>query len=135
MAEEGKGTRSRENEKIMEVETDKATMEMEAFAGTLAVIVAKEGDKVAVGAVIAVLAGAKENAADVKNNIRPESRRRLRHQWRKKLREERRLRWRLLRRRTQKSCMSRMGWWDMERRGSIRRLFRRCRIMAVMAGG
>ncbi len=61
------GDKVKENEKIAEVETDKAIMEMEAFeAGTLAVIVAKEGDKVAVGAVIAVLAGAKENAADVK---------------------------------------------------------------------
>ncbi len=55
------------NEKIAEVETDKAVMEMESFdAGTLAVIVAKEGDKVAVGKPIAVLASSKENLADVK---------------------------------------------------------------------
>ena len=61
------GDKVKENEKIAEVETDKAIMEMEAFeAGTLAMIVAKEGEKVAVGAVIAVLAGSKENAADVK---------------------------------------------------------------------
>jgi pyruvate dehydrogenase E2 component (dihydrolipoamide acetyltransferase) len=61
------GEKVKENEKIAEVETDKAIMEMEAFeAGTLAVILAKEGDKVAVGGVIAVLAGAKEDAADVK---------------------------------------------------------------------
>src|SRR5271170_3089240 len=61
------GDKVKENEKIAEVETDKAIMEMEAFeAGTLAVILAKEGDKVAVGGVIAVLAGPTENAADVK---------------------------------------------------------------------
>ena len=54
-------------EKIAEVETDKAVMEMESFdAGTLAMIVAKEGDKVAVGKAIAVLATSKENLADVK---------------------------------------------------------------------
>ena len=49
-------------EKIAEVETDKAVMEMESFdAGTLAVIVAKEGDKVGVGKAIALLATGKEN--------------------------------------------------------------------------
>ncbi len=54
-------------EKIAEVETDKAVMEMESFdSGTLAVIVAKEGDKVAVGKPIGVLASAKETAAEVK---------------------------------------------------------------------
>jgi pyruvate dehydrogenase E2 component (dihydrolipoamide acetyltransferase) len=57
-------------EKIAEVETDKAVMEMESFdAGTLAVIVAKEGDKVAVGKPIAVLATSKETVADVKKNF------------------------------------------------------------------
>jgi pyruvate dehydrogenase E2 component (dihydrolipoamide acetyltransferase) len=57
-------------EKIAEVETDKAVMEMESFdAGTLAVIVAKEGDKVGVGKPIAILASSKENIADVKKNF------------------------------------------------------------------
>ena len=61
------GEKVREGEKIAEVETDKAVMEMEAFeGGTLVLILAKEGDKVAVGAAIAVLAGAKENVADVR---------------------------------------------------------------------
>jgi pyruvate dehydrogenase E2 component (dihydrolipoamide acetyltransferase) len=56
-------------EKIAEVETDKAVMEMESFdAGTLAVIVAKEGDKVAVGKPIAILASSKENPADIKKS-------------------------------------------------------------------
>jgi pyruvate dehydrogenase E2 component (dihydrolipoamide acetyltransferase) len=51
------------------VETDKAVMEMESFdAGTLAVIVAREGDKVAVGKPIAILATAKEDPADVKKS-------------------------------------------------------------------
>jgi pyruvate dehydrogenase E2 component (dihydrolipoamide acetyltransferase) len=54
-------------EKIAEVETDKAVMEMESFdAGTLAVIVAKEGDKIAVGKPIGVLATSRETVADVK---------------------------------------------------------------------
>ena len=57
---------------IAEIETDKATMEMEAFeSGTLAVIAVPEGGKVAVGAVIGVIATAKENAADVKKNFKP----------------------------------------------------------------
>src|ERR1700760_4757433 len=46
---------------VAEVETDKATMEMEsADAGTLAALIVKEGDKVQVGAAIAVLAGSKD---------------------------------------------------------------------------
>jgi pyruvate dehydrogenase E2 component (dihydrolipoamide acetyltransferase) len=61
------GDKVNENETIAEVETDKAIMPLEAFeAGTLAIILVKEGEKVAVGAPIGVLAGAKENAADVK---------------------------------------------------------------------
>jgi pyruvate dehydrogenase E2 component (dihydrolipoamide acetyltransferase) len=57
-------------EKIAEVETDKAVMEMESFdAGTLAVVVAKEGDKVAVGKPIAILATSKETVADVKQKF------------------------------------------------------------------
>ncbi len=54
-------------DKIAEIETDKAVMEQEAFDdGTLAVIVAPEGTKVAVGGPIAVLAVGKETAAEVK---------------------------------------------------------------------
>ena len=54
-------------EKIAEIETDKAVMEQEAFDdGTLAVIVAAEGQKAAVGAAIAVLAVGKETVAEVK---------------------------------------------------------------------
>src|SRR5438477_8107473 len=64
------GDKVKEGEKIAEVETDKAVMEMEAFeGGTIAAIIAKEGDKVPVGGTIAVLAGAKENAADVKKQF------------------------------------------------------------------
>ena len=52
---------------IAEVETDKATMEMETFeGGTLAFLVVKEGGKVAVGATVAVIATSKENPAEVK---------------------------------------------------------------------
>lgn len=50
-----------------EIETDKAIMEAEAFgAGTLAVILAKEGDKVGVGKVLAVLATASEKVDDIR---------------------------------------------------------------------
>src|ERR1700722_18433344 len=52
---------------IAEVETDKATMEMETFdAGTLAQILAKEGDKVGVGRPIAVLAVGKESVEEAR---------------------------------------------------------------------
>src|SRR5438874_3400199 len=61
------GDKVKEGDIIAEIETDKATMEMEAFAsGTLAVITAPEGAKVAVGKPIAVLATAKENPAEIK---------------------------------------------------------------------
>ena len=54
-------------DEIADVETDKATMPYEApEAGTLAHVAVKEGEKVAVGALIAVLATAKENPAEVK---------------------------------------------------------------------
>ncbi|MEA2711386.1 MAG: dihydrolipoamide dehydrogenase [Phycisphaerales bacterium] len=57
---------------LAEIETDKATMEMEAFdSGTLAVIAVKDGEKVPVGAVLGVIATGKENAADVKKNFKP----------------------------------------------------------------
>jgi dihydrolipoamide dehydrogenase len=61
------GDKVKAGEIVAEVETDKATMEMEsAEAGTLALILAKEGAKVNVGGAIAVLATGKENAADIK---------------------------------------------------------------------
>lgn len=52
---------------LADIETDKATMELESFdAGTVAALVAKEGQNVAVGAVIVALAGKDESAAEVK---------------------------------------------------------------------
>ena len=61
------GDAVRTGDKIAEIETDKAVMEQEAFDdGTLAVIVAPEGTKVAVGQPIALLAVGKESVADVK---------------------------------------------------------------------
>src|SRR5215213_5991131 len=66
------GDKINAGEVIAEIETDKATMEMEAFeSGTLAVVAVKEGGKVPVGAVIGVIATSKENAADVKKNFKP----------------------------------------------------------------
>src|SRR5262249_48953249 len=64
------GDKVNAGETIAEVETDKATMEMEAFdSGTLALIDAKEGTKVGVGARIAVLATAGEKIDDVKKQL------------------------------------------------------------------
>src|SRR5690349_2667337 len=61
------GDKIKAGETIAEIETDKATMEMESFdAGTLATVLVKEGEKAAVGAPIAVLAKGTENPADVK---------------------------------------------------------------------
>jgi pyruvate dehydrogenase E2 component (dihydrolipoamide acetyltransferase) len=61
------GDKVRGGEEIADVETDKATMPMEAFeGGTLAVILVPEGGKVKVGDAIAVLATAKENVAELK---------------------------------------------------------------------
>ena len=61
------GDKVKEGDVVAEIETDKAVMEMEAFdSGTLALILAAEGQKVPIGAAIAVLATGKENAADVK---------------------------------------------------------------------
>src|SRR5689334_123237 len=63
------GDKVNAGETIAEVETDKATMEMEAFeSGTLALIDAKEGTKVKVGGRIAVLAASGEKLEDVKRN-------------------------------------------------------------------
>src|SRR5687768_51337 len=63
------GDKVRAGEEIADVETDKATMPMEAFeGGTLAAILVKEGQKVAVGGVLAVLATGNEKVEDVKKN-------------------------------------------------------------------
>src|SRR5215212_8159721 len=64
------GDKIKTNEVIAEIETDKATMEMESFeGGTLAHVAAPEGTKVAVGQPIAFLATSKENVADVKKQV------------------------------------------------------------------
>src|SRR3954470_18397451 len=64
------GDKVKSGEVIAEIETDKATMEMEAFeGGTLAHIAAPEGTKVAVGQPIAVLATSKENPAELKKQF------------------------------------------------------------------
>ena len=63
------GDKVNAGEIIAEVETDKATMEMEAFeGGTLAKLVIPEGGKVPVGAAIAVLAKGKETVDEVKRH-------------------------------------------------------------------
>ncbi len=63
------GDKVKAGEKIADVETDKAVMEMEAFEdGTLAKIAVPEGSKVAVGAVIAILATGKESLDEVKKS-------------------------------------------------------------------
>src|SRR5688572_8296508 len=62
------GDKVKAGEKIADVETDKAVMEMEAFeSGTLAHIAVAEGGKVPVGGTIAYLATGKEDAKDVKS--------------------------------------------------------------------
>lgn len=64
------GDKIKEGEKVADVETDKAVMEMESFeAGTLAHIAAAEGSKVAVGGTIAYLATGKEDAKEVKSKF------------------------------------------------------------------
>jgi len=61
------GDKVKAGEKIADIETDKAVMEMESFeSGTLAVMLAKEGDKVLVGAAIGVLATGSEKIDDIK---------------------------------------------------------------------
>jgi dihydrolipoamide dehydrogenase len=63
------GDKVKSGEEIAEVETDKATMPMEAFeSGTLAAILVREGEKVEVGGVLAVLAVGSEKVEDVKKN-------------------------------------------------------------------
>jgi len=62
------GDKVKAGEKVADVETDKAVMEMESFeGGTLAHVVAKEGAKVPVGGVIAIVAKATEKADEVKS--------------------------------------------------------------------
>src|SRR5436190_21558689 len=64
------GDKVKEGDVIAEIETDKATMEMEAFeAGTIAVIKAPEGTKVPVGELIAVLSTKNETVDDVKKKF------------------------------------------------------------------
>ena len=61
------GDKIKAGEEIAEIETDKATMPMEAFDnGTLAVILTPAGEKAAVGAPIAVLATGSESPDAVK---------------------------------------------------------------------
>src|SRR4051812_28460975 len=61
------GDSVKEGEVIAEVETDKATMEMEAFeSGTIALLAVKEGDKVKVGERLAVGGTGGEKVDDVK---------------------------------------------------------------------
>ena len=64
------GDKIKAGEVVAEVETDKATMEMESFeGGTLAHIAAPEGTKVNVGDTIAFLATKNEKIEDVKKQV------------------------------------------------------------------
>ena len=61
------GDKVKSGETIAEIETDKATMEMEiADSGTLAAIIVPDGQKAAVGAVIGLIAKGSEKPEDVK---------------------------------------------------------------------
>jgi dihydrolipoamide dehydrogenase len=61
------GDKVKAGEVIAEIETDKAAMESESFdSGTIATILVQDGQKANVGAVLAVIATAGENAAEVK---------------------------------------------------------------------
>lgn len=67
LKKEGDAVKS--GEIVAEVETDKATMEMESFeSGTIAVILVKEGDKAAVGAAIALVAKSGEKVDEIKKS-------------------------------------------------------------------
>src|SRR5436189_77436 len=64
------GDKVKSGDELVDVETDKATMPFEASeSGTLAHVAVKAGQKVPVGALIAILATSKENAADVKKGV------------------------------------------------------------------
>jgi len=64
------GDKVKTGEEIADIETDKATMPMEAFeSGTLAFIAVPEGQKVKVGALLAVIATGKENPAEIKKQF------------------------------------------------------------------
>src|SRR5947208_15642757 len=64
------GDKIKAGEVVAEVETDKATMEMESFeGGTLAHVAAAEGTKVGVGQTIAFRATSKGNPADEKQKV------------------------------------------------------------------
>ncbi len=63
------GDQVKAGEIVAEVETDKATMEMESFeSGTIASIVTKEGEKAPVGAAIAIIAKSGEKIEDLKKS-------------------------------------------------------------------
>ena len=58
-------------EEIADIETDKATMPMEAFdSGTLAYIAAGEGQKVKVGGLLAVIAAPGENVEEIRTKAK-----------------------------------------------------------------
>src|SRR4051794_9032461 len=64
------GDKVRAGEEIAEIETDKATMPMEAFeSGTLAMIAVKEGEKIPVGGRLGVIATGGEKIEDVKREF------------------------------------------------------------------
>ncbi|HET6248848.1 MAG TPA: dihydrolipoamide acetyltransferase family protein [Tepidisphaeraceae bacterium] len=64
------GDKVKATEVIADIETDKATMEMESSeAGTMAVLLVAEGAKAPVGQAIAALAVGSENPADVKKQF------------------------------------------------------------------
>ena len=64
------GDKYAEGDVIAEIETDKATMEMEGpdEPGTIAAILVEEGQQVPVGTVLAVLAAEGEDPAEVKKS-------------------------------------------------------------------
>jgi pyruvate dehydrogenase E2 component (dihydrolipoamide acetyltransferase) len=64
------GEKVNAGEMIAEIETDKAIMEMECFdSGTVAALVVAEGQKAAVGSLLAVIATGSENPAEIKKKV------------------------------------------------------------------
>src|SRR5258706_7958463 len=64
------GDKVKAGEEIADIETDKATMPMEAFeSGTIALIAVPAGGKVKVGGVLAVIATGKEDPAEIKKQF------------------------------------------------------------------